>query len=155
LIKFNHDFYYLNFIEMSKKSFLMTLLVGFCCLFSQSSQGQISNLQVAQPFTYSYDFVNEDLVIFQHNGSLIDAYYTIQKVSILSSKNLQNISKIDYYHDESRMTLYYDGNSKLTFSTHPTDSPYSNELLCAGLSQNINDNGFSKKEVLKLVASLK
>jgi hypothetical protein len=139
---------------MSKKSFLMTLLVGFCWLFSQSSQAQVSNLQVAQPFTYSHDFVNEDLVVFQHNGTLIDAYYVIQKVSIPSTKNLQNISNIDYYNDEGRMTLYYDGSSKLTFASHPTDSPHSYDLLCAGISQNINDNGFSKKEVLKLVSSL-
>lgn len=133
----------------------MALVALFCWCFGQSAYAQISSLPVPQAHSYSLTFVNDDLVIFQHNDSLIEAYYTIQNIKTPEPLKIQHIHMLDYYLDEGRMVLIYDDNSKITFATSMPDGQITNDIPCAGISKNINGRGFSKEAVLKKIASWK
>jgi hypothetical protein len=117
-------------------------------MYGQVSGGPAPHKSIS----YSYEFINNVMVIFEHSDETIKVFYTVQNEQKPIIDSIKNITTVSYMENDTKINLTYDDQSQVTFSTR-VDPSQKNSFECIGIGYSINDEGFSKENVRKLVAS--
>ncbi len=130
------------------------LLVFFMCYsLNHSMYGQEVSGKIRQEtISYSHEYIKNVLVVYQHSGYMINAYYTIQNEQKPDEDLAKNIIRVDYIKAGSELALNFSDQSSVIFSTK-ADHNERNRIACFGIGHNYNNEGYSKEHVRNVVAS--
>ncbi len=131
-------------------------LVAIMCitfLFSCGKEdAKVSNLSDANhastrsiaALTYSYEYVENHLVVYKHVNGTITEYFLVQRDQAPLNTIFQDISNVAITEANTKITIYHGNQSNTAFSTlvNPT-----NALPCAGIVNHKDEGGFSKAVV--------
>jgi hypothetical protein len=131
---------------------LLPVFFWFCALLP-SVHAQVSSEKAElQSLSYSYEFIGNVFVVYEHRDGDIRAFYAMQNEEKPIVEAIKNIEKVDYIKSGKELTLTYSDQSKVVFSTK-VDRSGGNFISCYGISHHYNDEGFTKDSVRKLIAS--
>jgi hypothetical protein len=89
--------------------------------------------------TYTYEYVDNHLVIFKYVGDIIKEYFLIQREGDPLTTNFQNISGVVISDNGTKITISYGNQNQVVFSTVGVNG----SLPTNGIVNSTNDGGFS------------
>ncbi len=106
-----------------------------------SKEVHLASARTVEVVTYSYEYVDNHLVLFKHTNDIIKEYFLIQREDAPLTTPLQNISNVTIENGGTKITIDYGSQQQLSFSTQPNTL---NALWCAGIANHVDEAGFSK-----------
>lgn len=98
-----------------------------------------ASTRTGDAITYTYEYLDSNLVVYKYVGDLIKEYFLIQRETAPLTTNFQNISNVVITENGTKITISYGNQSQVVFSTVGA----AGSLPSAGIISSTNEGGFS------------